>query len=216
MKDKIKVAYSKEFIPFGEKTFSEADLVILGRRTYEKLSYKEELDGTSSNLADMRKFSKNISAPCFIAVKSDDYGRIKRSVAVFENGKLLAVCDANLVEKNEASSFGYKVVKTSVGKIGVAVSKDILNPDCLKSLSLCESELIVNLYVDIYDYDMTRLIPSLGYLYGLPIISCGAHGAVAADGTGKTCFCSLREKDDFTLFVKRKVKDVTVKTISNY
>lgn len=216
MKDKIKVAYSKKLGDITEEAFLTADLAILGRKCYDKLSYKEELEGKGLNFSSMCDFSRKISAPCFIAVKTDDYGRIKRSVAVFERGKLLAVCDANLVEKGESSSFGYKVVKTSIGKIGVAVSKDLLNTDCLKSLSLCESEVIVNLYVDIYDYDMKNLVPSIGYLYGLSVISCGAHGVVASDGTGKTCFSSSKDSGVFTLINKRKVKDITIKTISNY
>lgn len=215
MKDRIKVAFSKSSA-VCDKVFSDCDIAILGRKTFEKLTYKDELYNGGNSFSEMKKFSASVNAPCFIAVKTDDYGRIKRSVFVLEKGKLLAVCDANFGEEAEASSFGYKVVKTSAGKIGVVVSKDLLNLDCLRSLVLCESQLIINLYVDIYDYDMRCLVPSLGYLYGLPVISCGAHGLIASDGTGKTCFCSVDDKDSFSLTTKRTIKEITVKTLSPY
>lgn len=215
MKDKLKVAFTREFLPIDSGFYDGADLIILERKAFLSLNYKRELGGEDETILTISKFSKGLSAPCFIALKTNNYGQIKRSVAVFERGKLLSISDANLPQESETSSFGYKVVKTALGKIGVAVSKDILSPDCLKALTLCESELIVNLYADVYDFSMQALVPSLSYVYGVPIISCGAHGVIGVTGQGRTEFVCEKNRAVFTTSTKRMAKEVPIRTFSN-
>ncbi len=216
MKDKIKVSFSREFLPPKSGFYDGADLIVMERKAFSSVNYKRELGGVDETILTISGFSKNFTAPCLIALKTDNYGQIKRSVAVFERGKLLSISDANLPQDKETSSLGYKVVKTSLGKIGVAVSRDLKNPDCLKALTLCESELIVNLYADVYDFNMQALVPSLSYIYGVPIISCGAHGVICATGQGRTDFSSEKECAVFTLSTKRIAKEIPFRTYSNY
>lgn len=215
MKDKIKVYYSRFFTAQNAESFDERDLVIFGRKAFPELNYRKELKGGGDIISKMKSFSLKTSAPCLFTLKTDDYGRIRRSVFVYEKGKLSAISDANFPKIGEASSIGYKVVKTAIGKIGVCVSDDLKNPDCIKALSLCESQIIVNLYADIYDFNMQSLVPSLAYVYGVPIISCGAHGVIFANAKGKTEYCKNLDEDAFFCSVKREVKEVTVKTYRN-
>lgn len=215
MKEKIKVYYSRFFTTRSTEVFKNCDLVIFGRKAFPELNYRKELKGGGDIISKMKSFSLKTSAPCLFTLKTDDYGRIKRSVFVYEKGKLSAISDANLPKIGESSSLGYKVVKTSIGKIGVCVSDDLKNPDCIKALSLCESQIIVNLYADIYDFNMQSLVPSLAYVYGVPIISCGAHGVISASAKGKTEYCENLEDDDFFCSIKREVKEVSVKTYRN-
>lgn len=215
MKDKITICYLDDYLEPSDDFFNSTDLVIFGKNAFSELNYKRELKGIGETFYKMKDFSVKISVPCLFSLKTDDFGKIKKSAMVFERGKLLSVCEANLTKEKESPSFGYKVIKTSIGKLGVAVSDDIKNPDCLKALCLCGGEIILNLYAEIFDFNMQSLISSLAYLYGVPVISCGAHGVVAVTSKGKIEYYGNREKDRFCLQTKRFMREVVIKTYSN-
>lgn len=212
MKEKLTIGYLSNYQESESQVFDNADLILIGRRSFDTINFKRELNGTEDIFHKIGNISKKYNAPCFVAIKTDNYGLIKRSVGIFEKGKLLGICDATMPYKGESPSFGYKICKTSIGKIGVAVAKDIKNLDCLKALYLCESDLIINLYADIYDFNMQTLIPSLSYLYGIPIISMGSHGVVASSAGGKIVYASEDKKGKFALSTRRTISQVLVKT----
>ena len=212
MKDKINVCFCDSLNL--DCTNFDADLILIERRN-KTLNFKRELSGQDQNLLTLSNFSKKFASPIFVAVKTDNYGQQKRSVAVFERGKLLAICDANFPTEKESLSFGYKVIKTTLGKIGVLVSKDIICPDAIKSLVMCESELILNLFLDIYDFNVKSLIPSISYMYATPIISTGTHGVLACESRGRIGFFSENAQSTFQLYTKRNLKIATIKTCAN-
>lgn len=216
MKEKIKVAYTEKYDYANERLFSEADLALLGGKSFPTINFKRELNGTDDSVVKILAISKRIKVPLVVALKTDNYGSVRRSVAIFEKGRLLSLSDANCANQGESPSIGYKVTKTSLCKIGVAVSKDVKNLDCIKALTLCESDVIINLYVDLYDFGMQTLVPTISYLFGVPLISCGAHGVIATTASGKIDFSTETGVASFTLNAKKSVKEVTVKTFSNY
>lgn len=216
MKDKIRVSFSRSYTPPESGFYEKSDLVLLERKAFSDINYKRELSGVDEKILKMSAFSKKLNAPCFIALKSDDYGQVKKSIAVFEKGNLLAILDANSCCNGESATFGFRVLKTSVGRIGVLVSRDIKNVEAVKSLCMCESQLIVNLYADVYDFGMQSLVSSICYLYGVPIISCGVHGVIACTANGKIDFFSENDNANFLLSLKRSFKEVTLKTTQNY
>ncbi len=215
MKDKLKIVFAKSYDPSYESALHGCDVILFDRKAFPTVKIKRELSGQEENLIKMRALSKKFTAPMLVALKTESFGGFHRSIAVFEKGKLLSLSDANLPDGGDKGSVGYKVTKTSVGKIGVAVSKDIKNPDCIKALTACESQIIVNLYVDLSDFKMPELIQSLSYLYGVPIISCGTHGVVASSSGGKLNFAAKLDFAEFFLDTKRTVKEKTYKTFSN-
>lgn len=212
MKDKLTIVFLPDADGSDGKFSSGADIVLFGSRAFGILNYKEELKGNGGVIAKMIAISKSVAATCFFAVKTDNYGQIKKSVAVFSHGKLLSVCDACLSSADEAPSFGVKTIKSAVGKMGVLVGRDLICPDLLKSLVICESELIIALYADIYDFSIQNLVPSLSYVYGTPIILAGANGIIAATASGKTEFFGKPQKSKFTLTVKRRIKSFSGKS----
>ncbi len=216
MKDRLVVGYSLEN-PFEMADyFKDADIVLVGSKAFKTISFKREIEGKDTLLLDIGKFSKAVKAPVFAAFKTDNYGLLRRSVGAYENGRLLSISDATRTfESCEAPSFGYKVLKTSAGKIGVAVSKDVGDLDCLKALVLCESELIINLYADFYDFSLEKLTPTIGYLTGVPVLSLSQSSCVAATGTGNVVCNSSEAFYKFVLPTKRRIFTVTKKTFGN-
>lgn len=215
MKDKLKIVFAKSYDPSYDDELKTCDIILFGRKAFPPIKIKRELSGQDENLVKIRALSKKLGATMLVALKTESFGSFRRSIAVLEKGKLLSLSDANLPDGGEKGTIGYKVTKTSVCKIGVAVSKDIKNPDCIKALTACESQIIVNLYVDLCDFKMPELIRSLSYLYGVPIISCGTHGVVASSSGGKLNFAAKLDFAEFFLDTKRTVKEITYKTFSN-
>lgn len=215
MKEKIKVFYSEKAIDYDDVILRCADLVVLGSQSFETLDFKNEVNGQGGVFDKMKTFSKKVRRPVFIAIKTNDYGKIRRSVVALEDGKLLTIADCNGASLDNFGGFGYKICHTSLGKLGIIVANDIKNTEALKALLLCESRLIINLYVDVYDFNVQNLVASLGYLFGTPIISCGGHGVVATNGVGKIDFSSNKDRAEFCLSTKRSLKTVNVKTPFN-
>ena len=216
MKEALKIGY---FCKVGESvdpTYLNADLILVSSKAFPQLCYKKELSGGDDNIYRMGRFAKRFSAPVIIAVKSENFGSIRRSCVVSQDGKLLSVIDAvSPFDKTEAPSFGYSVLKTTVGKIGFALSKDVAEPDCLKALTLCQSELIINPYADIYDFSLTNLIPTISYITGLSCVALANDRCVSASPRGKLIYASKKESGVFLLPTKKIMRQKIIHTYSN-
>jgi hypothetical protein len=216
MKEALKIGYFCSSEVETDPSYLNADLVLVSSKAFPTLCYKRELSGNDENIYRMGRFALKFSAPVIIAVKSENFGSLRRSAVVFQDGKLLAVVDAATpFDKTEAPSFGYSVIKTKVGKIGIALSKDVADTDCLKALTLCQSELIINPYADIYDFSLLNLMPTVSYITGLPTVALGDGQCVSCSANGKIVYSSKKQIGAFILPTKRVMRKKTINTFSN-
>ncbi len=215
MKDIIKIAYSLTLPPEGDKLLKGADLVLIGRKAFPTLNYRRELSGQDTVLREMARLSKALAAPTAFEVLTDNYGQKRRSVALFEGGKLLSIADAQRpFDKGESPSSGVKIIRLKSLKVGIAVSHDVKNVEVLKALSICESDVIINLYADIYDYSMANLVSAVGYLFGTATVSLTPSKCLAAAPGGATVFGGDGERGVFDLPIKKRFKEEIIKTFT--
>ena len=168
MSKRLKIAYLKtERLSYAQiECYVDSDIFAVIARDYSKICVKDELSGRSEKLLTLAKTLQKVKGLCFVPMTTDNFGVVRKSVAVFLSGKLIRLVDATLVdEKGFTSAFGYKTVTFGDVKIGVAVGRDLISDDCLKVFSLTDCDLIINLSGDFYDFSTETLVSALSYLY---------------------------------------------------
>ena len=83
--------------------------------------------------------------------------------------------------------------QTSVGRIGLLVSDDIINLDGVKAMALCDADLIIALISTEEKPQHNFLIRAYAYLFGLPILLLSKTGVIASDMSGEICGKSLEQ-----------------------
>ena len=122
-----------------------SQITVLGFNSIGKVSYKHELSGADNKLPDLASFSRRVKKVIIAGAVTDNYGILKQSLIIAENGKLLGISDMTLsIDQTEYLGGGsFKVYQTEVGRIGLLVGDDIINLDGVKAMSLCDADLIV-------------------------------------------------------------------------
>ena len=94
---------------------------------FKKVKYSKELNGQSQVLKDLCNLSLKNKKPIVSAFDTDNYGILKKSAGVFENGKLLGITDSLIAIENCDYTVGTssKLYDLSVGKIGVTIQDDL-------------------------------------------------------------------------------------------
>ena len=175
---------------------------------------KDELDGKSHRFLKMGAISKNVKGLCFFSACTDSYGLIRNSVACFFRGKLVSLADQNGVcERTQAPSFGLKSLEKNGVRYGVLVGDDILDTFALNSLVLTENDVIINLSAAVFDFDREKLVSSLAFLCGVPIISVGKEKKVFAKGNGDTVYCGEESVFSRKMIADRKYKERSIKIL---
>ena len=167
----------------------DCDAALFSVKELSQVRIKDELDGKSNLLLKMGAISKRIKGACFFSVYTDTYGVMRNSIACFSLGKLVAIADLNSSESKAISpSFGLKSVRYGGVKYGVLVGSDILDTAALHSLALTENDVIINLSAAVFDFDNEKLISSLAFLFGVPIVSVGQNKKVIAKANGEVIY----------------------------
>jgi hypothetical protein len=89
---KIKIDLQNQF-PIAQSTQGDFDLYLNGFNNCETIKYGKELSGQTAILKSLCEVSKNTNKPIITAFDTDNYGILKQSVGVFENGKLLMISE---------------------------------------------------------------------------------------------------------------------------
>ncbi|MBQ7373002.1 MAG: hypothetical protein IJW64_00325 [Clostridia bacterium] len=193
---KIKVDYENK-LPIEKDLIGDFDLFINGFNDCEKIKYGKELSGQSQTLKGLCALSAKFSKPVISAFDTDNYGVLKKSVGVFEKGKLLGICDASQIIEN----FDYlpgsscKLYDLSVGKIGIAVQDDLFSFNLFKSLAVCGAEIIICLTDFSKKEIQSILIRAYSFLLGMPIILTYKGGCFVSDVKG-----NLNKKTDGEIY----------------
>lgn len=179
----------QKLINLSNDDVKDAQVVILGFESVGKVSYKHELSGNENKLLEIASFSKQTKKIVIAGAYTDNYGLLKKSAIIAENGKILGISDMNLAfdESEFASGGSFKVYQTSVARIGVVVSDDILSLEGVKAMALCDADIIVAVLCDEEKPQHNFLIRAYSYLFGVPIVMLTKTGVIASDMLGEIC-----------------------------
>ena len=194
----------------------DCDAALFSAKDLSQVRIKDELDGKSDLLFKMGAISKRIRGACFFSVYTDTYGVMRSSIACFSLGKLVAIADLNNSEDRSISpSFGLKSVRSGGVKYGVLVGSDILDTTALKSLALTENDVIINLSAAVFDFDNEKLVSSLAFLFGVPIVSLGRNKKVIAGSNGEVIYSANGGFAVCGLPLKKRYKERYVKILGS-
>ena len=194
------------------ENFSNFDLICFDFDGLNKISYKYELNGTESALQNFASLSKKTKKILIAGCITDNYGVVRRSAVIAENGKLLGISDmnTNLNLSGYSQGGGYRVYQTSKGRLGVVISDDILDYDGVKSLSLCDADFIVCIVGEEKpQYEL--LIRAYSYLFGLPLLLISGAGAFGSDINGEVIGGSREKISEIILPTKKSYRVIQCK-----
>ncbi len=191
---------------------SKVDVAVFILKKFSFVSVKDELDNKTDNFVKMAEISKKLNGVVLFSLITDTFGTIRQSVAAFKGGTLDFIADCNRGNSKFTGGYGYKSVGSkNIGKIGVAVGKDILDFQCIKTLSLCQNDAIINLSADVFDFSAKDLFSSLAYLSGMPIVTINKNKVVFCDAFGKVLLSSNEGFGIFFLPYKKRFSQITIK-----
>ncbi|MDD7186130.1 MAG: hypothetical protein PUH93_00090, partial [Clostridia bacterium] len=72
---------------------TDCDLVVMGFNGNEAIKYSKELRGETNKLKQLAAYSETIEKTIVSAFDTDNYGIIKHSAGIFDDGKLLGISD---------------------------------------------------------------------------------------------------------------------------
>ncbi len=180
------------------KTFNRADtaldehydLLAAGFDENETISYSKELRGETNALKELAKMTENIDKALIYAVDTDNYGIIKHSAAVFENGKLLGISDMTVSYSYDSYMPGAngKLYDLKCGKIGVGLGDDITSFELMRAFAICGAEAVIILQKSNTKEMSGILIKAYAYLLGIPFMLIGKNSVIAADPQGKPVY----------------------------
>lgn len=171
----------------------ECDIVIFNFSGLGEVDYENELKGVSDKLDVGARLSKRCGS-LLCGCKTVSRGCMRRSVAVYDGGKLMGISDMNHVldGENFKSGGALGLYKLSCCKVGLCIENDLMFPDSVKALTACGCNVIVALAEELKDNIPPMIIRTYAYLYGVPIILCAGKTAFYADVSGE--LASSRQK----------------------
>lgn len=202
---KIYTEKCKSLLNVDVTAVKNSSLCLFGYDLLGKVSYKNELSGSESKLPMLASFSKRTKKLVVLGAITDNYGLLKKSIIIADNGKLLGISDMTICVEgsNYTGGGGFKVYKTSVGKIGVLVDDDIINIEGVKAMSLCDADIIISITSGEEKPQYNFLIRAYAYLFGLPFVLLTNTGVIASDMHGEICGKSVEEKANLIIPTKK-------------
>lgn len=208
---KLKIGYSKTQQPPTDN--SETDLNLFAFGAFEKVCFKNELNGKSDVLSQMSNLSKRLNSVCFFGVQTDSFGLNRHSVIVCDGGKLVGISDAtHTSETVQNVSHGFKIFATRKGKFGVLVDNDVCVVDAIKSFSLCECDAIIDLSADILPFKTESLITTLAFLFGIAVCYYSGETLVCSSPNGNLTLGKNANYGQIELSTKRTYYNYQIKS----
>lgn len=178
----------------GEK--QQADLLIIaGER--KTIKYRKELSGESRELKNLAELSAKHISTVVCPFDTDNYGILRHSAGVFDNGKLLGISDMTVSYEDSPymPGIGGNVYETACGKISLAVGDDFYSYELLRSYAVCGVNAVIAIKSGSLA-DMDRIVlRAYSYLLGMPIILLSGDRCVASDVKGNILFDGNDEKE---------------------
>ena len=198
---------------FDKKNCENAEVIVFGFGGIEELNYKRELRGETEELVKIGRLSKETGSIVIAGTITDNYGTKKMSAVVADKGKIVGIADMNSKNPNGeyTSGGGFKIITTQIGKIGILIGDDIFIPEAVKSMSLCETDLIVGLYGGLSDYKPNILMRAYSILYGVPMCMCSNKISFATNINGDIIFSSPKNVCVLDIPTKKVYREITTR-----
>lgn len=210
---KIYTNKSQKIVDVDFEAVKNSQISIFGFNFLGKVSYKYELSGAENKLPELASLSRKTKSVIIAGILTDNYGILKKSAVIAENGKLLGISDMTL--SINGSEFigggGFKVYQTSVGRIGILVGDDIISIDGVKAMSLCDADLIVSITQTEEKPQHNFLIRAYAYLFGVPLLLLTQTGVIASDIVGEICAKSVEDKSNVIIPTKKQYIEIKSK-----
>ena len=189
------------------------DLLAFGFNGLPLVSYKKELEGKTEYFSDLSRLSKQLGAVIVSGCDTDTYGVYRHSAVIADKGRILGVSDmVNVVDDSEfTGGGGFRVYDTSAGKIGLIVGEDIFFPEILKTLSICESDIIISVYRKIVNSIPQIMLRAGAFANGVITCMIADDYVQVADINGEMLFAGkgvkrldLKIKKDYHIITAKK------------
>ena len=168
------------------------DVLVFSNKIIEKLDLIEEIDGKTSVFYELCKISENLGCVLIVGCDTEVLGILHKSAIIIDSGTLIGVSDmAHILDDSKYNGGGcFRVYDTSKGKIGLVVGDDILFPEVLRTLALCDSDIIISVYGKIHNAIPQVMMRAASYFNGINICMA-AEGYVQISDIKGEIICAL-------------------------
>ena len=195
------------------KSFEDENVIVFGFNGIKTINYKRELSGEESVLANLAKLSRECKKVVICGAVTDNYGILKKSVVIAENGKVLGISDMNLCYDNSSFSCGggYRVYQTKIGRIGILVDEDITDVEVVKSMSQFGADVIIAVLSNGVKPQYDSICRTYSFLFGVPFAIFSQSGVIAGDINGEICAGSISDESHIIIPIKKCYRQVIFK-----
>ena len=190
-----------------QQGLNKSDLTVIPFGVCEEINYRKQLSGSSKQLVTLGRVCKARGGILLVGATSDNCGIKRKSVFVFEEGKLISICDMNCYEQKLSSAYGCKIINASGVKIGVLVDKDLFLPEAIKAFTYCGCGAIINLYADLLPKKASVAAEFYSYVYGVDTAVVASDKNCAFNACGE----QIRFFNECVLTCKSNFKEVKIK-----
>lgn len=206
----LKIYFNRcdEIDVFNSLPEREESILVFGFNGVNKINYKRELSGEENNLSNIAKLSKKGNKVVISGAITDNFGIIRKSCLVAENGKLLGISDMNfcLDKAPYSSGVGHRIYQTKSYRIGVLVDDDIFDIDSVKAMALLSADVIICVMASEEKKQYSVLVRAYSFLFGLPVIICSNDGVIAGDMYGEICSSSKNNSTTIIIPIKKNYR----------
>lgn len=191
-----------------------AELLAVGYADGEVIKYVKELRGETNILKDLSEISVKCDLPLIYAADTDNYGVLKRSAAVLENGKLLGISDMTVAYSDSPLAIGAngKLYDLKCGKVAVAIGDDLLSYELMRAFAVCGAEAVIAFQKNKLSEVSGILLRAYAYLTGLPFLLIAKNGVICASPQGKLSLPDENGLYDLTPLTGYALKIVKVRS----
>ncbi len=192
---------------------TDCDLVVMGFDGNEAIKYSKELRGETNKLKQLAAYSETIEKTIVSAFDTDNYGIIKHSAGIFDDGKLLGISDMTVSISDSPYMPGAhgKLYDTAAGKFAVAIGDDLFRFELFKSFAICGAESVIVIRKGNLIEINTILLRAYSYLLGLPILLVCKDKSVATTVKGELVVQSENNVFELLPLLEYSIKTTKIK-----
>lgn len=195
----------KDFAAKTADLYLKADILIFNAEGMGSVSYGKELTGETESFQEIAALSKKMGCVIIAGCDTETYGVMRRSALICEKGKILGVSDMahTIDESNYVSGGGFRVYETEIGKIGLLVQEDLYFPETLRVLTLCDADIIVNVFKEIKNHIPVLMARSGAFANGVAVLCCACNYAFIADVKGELLYSTPKKISEIEFSVEK-------------
>lgn len=206
---KVCLVTNKSVDEFKKEQSENSEVIAFSFKGIKELNYKKELKGETEELVKIGKLSRESDSIVISGCVSDNYGVKRLSAVIADKGRIVSIADmtSKSLKEEYSSGGGYKIISTSIGKIGVLVGNDLFSPVAVKGMSLFEADIVICVFREVVDFKPSLIARAFSLLYGVPICVCAENFCMAC-AKGETLFSCPDDAHVHEILTKKTYKEV--------